>query len=49
VTTEKDLARMQGDPSLAALAARVHVLPVELIVSERDKFRQLVLGAAQRS
>jgi tetraacyldisaccharide 4'-kinase len=49
VTTEKDLARMQGDPSLAALAARVHVLPVELIVSEQDKFRQLVLGAAQRS
>jgi tetraacyldisaccharide 4'-kinase len=49
VTTEKDLARMQGDPSLAALAARVHVLPVELIVSEQDKFRQFVLGAAQRS
>ncbi len=43
VTTEKDLARMQGDPALAALAARVHVLPVELIVSEHDDFRRLVL------
>jgi tetraacyldisaccharide 4'-kinase len=47
VTTEKDLARMQGDPALAVLAARVHVLPVELIVSEQDDFRRLVLGAAQ--
>jgi tetraacyldisaccharide 4'-kinase len=49
VTTEKDFARLQGDPALAALAARVHVLPVELIVSERDDFRQLILGAAQRA
>jgi tetraacyldisaccharide 4'-kinase len=47
VTTEKDLARMQGDPALTALAARVQVLPVELIVSEADDFRRLVLGAAQ--
>jgi tetraacyldisaccharide 4'-kinase len=49
VTTEKDLARMQGDPSLAALAARVHVLPVELIVSEQDDFRRMVLEIVQRA
>ena len=30
LTTEKDRARMTGDPALAALAARAHVLPVTL-------------------
>jgi tetraacyldisaccharide 4'-kinase len=49
VTTEKDLARMQGDPALIALAARVHVLPVELIVNEQDDFRRLVLGIARHA
>jgi tetraacyldisaccharide 4'-kinase len=49
VTTEKDLVRLQGDPALAALAARTQALPVELIVSEQDDFRRLVLGAAQRA
>jgi tetraacyldisaccharide 4'-kinase len=48
VTTEKDLARLQGDPTLAALAARTRALPVELVVSEQDEFRRLVLGTAQR-
>jgi len=47
VTTEKDLARMQGEPGLAALVARTRVLPVELVVSEQDDFRRIVLGAAQ--
>jgi tetraacyldisaccharide 4'-kinase len=49
VTTEKDLVRLQGDPALALLAARAQALPVELIVSEQDDFRRLVLGAAQRA
>src|SRR5437879_5559912 len=49
VTTEKDLARLQGDPALAALAARVHALPVELIVREQDDFRRLVRRAIQRA
>jgi tetraacyldisaccharide 4'-kinase len=49
VTTEKDLARLQGDPALAALASRVQVLPVEMIVSEQDDFRRLVVGATQRA
>jgi tetraacyldisaccharide 4'-kinase len=48
VTTEKDLARLQGDPALAALAARVRVLPVELIVDEQDDFTRLVVGATRR-
>jgi tetraacyldisaccharide 4'-kinase len=47
VTTEKDLARLQGDPALAVLASRAHALPVELIVSEQDDFGRLVLDAAQ--
>ena len=49
VTTEKDLVRLQGDPALAVLAARAQALPVELIVSEQDDFRRLVLGATQRA
>jgi tetraacyldisaccharide 4'-kinase len=48
LTTEKDLARLAGDPRLAALAARAHALPVRLMVEEREPFRQLVLRAAQR-
>jgi tetraacyldisaccharide 4'-kinase len=48
VTTEKDLARLTGDPALATLAGRARALPVELVVSEQEDFRRLVLGAAQR-
>ena len=45
LTTEKDLARMQGDASVAQLAARSRVLPVDLTVSEVEEFQRLVLGA----
>lgn len=45
LTTEKDLARMQGDAGLAKLAARSRALPVTLKVSEADDFRRLLLGA----
>jgi tetraacyldisaccharide 4'-kinase len=48
VTTEKDLARLTGDPALATLAGRARALPVELVVSEQEDFRRLVLGTAQR-
>lgn len=44
VTTEKDHARMSGDPALAALAARAHVLPVTLVVDEADELLKLILG-----
>ena len=44
LTTEKDGARMAGEPLLAALAARAHVLPVTLVVDEADELRALVLA-----
>jgi len=43
LTTEKDHARMAGDPALAALAERAQVLPVTLVVDEADALRALVL------
>jgi tetraacyldisaccharide 4'-kinase len=45
LTTEKDHARMAGEPALAALARAAHVLPVKLIVEESDALQRLVLGA----
>jgi tetraacyldisaccharide 4'-kinase len=45
LTTEKDLARMQGDASLAELAASAHALPVTLKVAAEGEFTDLVLGA----
>jgi tetraacyldisaccharide 4'-kinase len=44
LTTEKDRARMAGEPLLAALAARAHVLPVTLVVDEAAELRALVLA-----
>jgi tetraacyldisaccharide 4'-kinase len=43
VTTEKDLARLHGDPHLAALAARATALPVRFVVDEADAFRDMIL------
>lgn len=34
VTTEKDLARLRGEPALAALAAAAHALPVALDIAD---------------
>jgi tetraacyldisaccharide 4'-kinase len=48
LTTEKDRARMAGEPLLAALAARAHVLPVTLQVDEADELRALVLAKTRR-
>jgi tetraacyldisaccharide 4'-kinase len=48
LTTEKDRARMTGEPLLAALAAKSHVLPVTLVVEEADALRRLVLGKVRR-
>src|SRR6187401_814870 len=42
LTTEKDRARMDGDPRLAALAARVRTLPVPMVVQEAGEFRRLI-------
>jgi tetraacyldisaccharide 4'-kinase len=48
LTTEKDRARMAGEPLLAALEARAHVLPVVLKVAEADELRRLVLAEVRR-
>ena len=42
VTTEKDLARMQGDAAVAALAARARALPVTLTLSDAAAFLRLL-------
>jgi tetraacyldisaccharide 4'-kinase len=44
LTTEKDHARMAGDPALAALSAKARVLPVTLVVDEADALRKMVLA-----
>ncbi|HET7805673.1 MAG TPA: tetraacyldisaccharide 4'-kinase [Pseudolabrys sp.] len=42
LTTEKDRARMDGDPRLAKLAASVQTLPVTMIVEEAGELRALI-------
>jgi tetraacyldisaccharide 4'-kinase len=49
ITTAKDRARMSGDPNLAALAARAHVLPVRLKVKEEAAWRDVILRAVSSS
>lgn len=49
LTTEKDHARMAGDPSLAALAARAHVLPVTMEIAETADLRSLLTRALGRA
>ena len=48
LTTEKDHARMRGDPALAALCARARVLPVTLVVEQATELRTLALAALKR-
>src|SRR5450759_5097498 len=48
LTTEKDRARMTGEPLLAALAAKAHVLPVTLAVIEAEELRALLLAKLRR-
>ena len=48
LTTEKDRARMTGEPVLTALAAKTHVLPVTLVVDEAEKLRALVRTKLRR-
>ena len=42
VTTEKDLARMQGDAETAELAVQAHALPVTLTFDDEAGFRTLL-------
>lgn len=48
ITTEKDLARLNGDARLSALAARANALPVRLVIDEAEAFRDLILKTAKR-
>lgn len=48
LTTEKDHARMAGDPALAALAVQAKVLPVKLEIDESEALRALMLGKLRR-
>jgi tetraacyldisaccharide 4'-kinase len=45
VTTEKDLARMQGDSDVAELAAQAHALPVTLALDQETDFKTLLLDS----
>lgn len=45
LTTEKDLARLAGEPALRELAAHATALPVRLVIEQPDRLRELVLGA----
>ena len=45
VTTEKDVARMSGDPAAAALLARTSALPVTLTLAQPAAMERLVLDA----
>jgi len=47
LTTEKDRARMAGEPLLAALASKTHVLPVTMVV-EADALRRMMLAKLRR-
>jgi tetraacyldisaccharide 4'-kinase len=47
VTTEKDLARISGEPRIAALTARARAVPVELVLDQEAEFRGLVLSAVR--
>ena len=49
LTTEKDLARLAGDPRVAALAARANALPVRLVIEEAEAFRELILSVVKPS
>jgi len=48
LTTEKDRARMAGEPLLGTLAAKTHVLPVTMVVKEVEALRTLVLARLRR-
>jgi len=48
ITTEKDRARMAGDPLTETLARRTHVLPVTMVIEEAEEMRMLVLETLWR-
>jgi tetraacyldisaccharide 4'-kinase len=49
VTTEKDLARIQGNPALAELAAKAKTLPVTLVFDDENPVRRLLEKTISRT
>jgi tetraacyldisaccharide 4'-kinase len=49
VTTEKDHARMTGNPALAALAARSETLPVRLVIDHENALRSMLSSVSRGS
>jgi tetraacyldisaccharide 4'-kinase len=49
LTTEKDLARLRDDATVARLAERARALPVTMTIAEAADFERLVLGAVGRA
>ncbi len=49
LTTEKDLARLAGEPELQRLATHAAPLPVRLVIEEQDRLRDMVLSAVAKS
>jgi len=48
LTTEKDQARLAGDPQVGELAARAGALPARLVIEDSDAFREMVLKVVKR-
>jgi tetraacyldisaccharide 4'-kinase len=49
LTTEKDHARLAGDPQLAGLAKRTAALPVRLVIEEEAWLCHLLFKAIKRN
>jgi tetraacyldisaccharide 4'-kinase len=45
LTTEKDLARLAGEPELQQLATHASALPVRLLIDDQDRLRAIILAA----
>jgi len=45
LTTEKDLARLTGEPELQQLATHTSALPVRLVIEDEDRLREMLLTA----
>jgi tetraacyldisaccharide 4'-kinase len=44
LTTEKDLARLAGEPELEELAAHATALPIRLVIEEQERLRDTILS-----
>jgi tetraacyldisaccharide 4'-kinase len=49
LTTEKDLARLRDDATVAPLAERARALPVTMTIADAGDFERLVLGVVGRT